>query len=58
MAKKITFSSGTIAENLQQEDGLILWTWVANQNPGFTSSYMLVDSGYFEFFLLSSTGVG
>lgn len=49
MAKKITFLVGPLREICSREDGFILWTWVANQNPGFTSSYMLVDSGYFEF---------
>ena len=44
MAKKDLLLAGPTREILSGQDGLILAAWVANQNSGFPSSFLLVDS--------------
>ena len=44
MAKKDLLLAGPTWEILGGQDEPILATWVANQNAGFPSSFLLVDS--------------
>ena len=44
MAKKDLLLAGPTREILSGQDEPILAAWVANQNAGFPSSFLLIDS--------------